>query len=69
MIAFEVFANYGAPAPWLQVIGGSGIILYWVYRVRKEWDTMGGGEIIAALVICLLAGVFLVQGLTILSRR
>jgi hypothetical protein len=69
MIAFGVYGGHGAPAPWLQIVGGSGVILYWVYRIRKEWHTIGGGEIIAALIICLLAGIFLVDGLTIVFHH
>ncbi len=60
--------GYGAPAPWLQIVLGSGVILYWVYRVRKQWRTIGGGEMIAGFIICLLAGWFLTQGVILLTH-
>jgi hypothetical protein len=69
MIVSAIGNRSGAPEPWLQIIGGSAMIVYWVYRVRKQWHTIGGGELTAAFVICVLAGIFLANGVYLLLRR
>lgn len=69
MIVSVIGNRHGAPEPWLQIIGGSGMIVYWVYRVRKQWHTIGGGEFTAAAIICLVSGIFLANGIFLLLRR
>jgi peptidoglycan/LPS O-acetylase OafA/YrhL len=69
VIVFAVGASYSRPPAWLGILAGSAFLVYFAYRVRKDWHNLTGGELAIASLLMLMGAVFLFDGLTDLFRH
>lgn len=67
MIVFAV--PYSRPPAWLGMLAGSLFIVYITYRVHRDWRDLTGWELGMSLLLVLMGGILLFDGLTDLFRH
>ncbi len=56
MVVFAIYASYSRPPAWLGILAGSAFIAFIIYRVRRDWTALTGGELWLALMLALMGG-------------